>query len=70
MTSKANLKSELEYLRDRVRGVRFEDNPDAYKEIEAVKVRINLARDPQHYVKAYKAYHETRLARRAMRRAA
>jgi hypothetical protein len=70
MTSVANLKSELEYLRDRVRGVPFDENPGAYKDIESAKVRLNLARDPDHYEKKYAAWFADREKRRQARRAA
>jgi len=68
MTSEANLKSELAYLRERVQGVPFDGNPEAYKDIEAAKARLNLARDPMHYEKKYAEWFAKRYSGR--RRAA
>lgn len=52
----AAIQSELAALRERVRGVPFAENPEAYKDIEAAKVRLNLARDPEHYERLHAAW--------------
>jgi len=44
-------------------GKTFADDPEAFKEPEAAKVRRNLAIDPQHYEKTREAWHAKRRGR-------
>lgn len=44
-------------------GKTFASDPEAFKELEAAKVRRNLALDPQHYEKSREAWHAKRRGR-------
>jgi len=44
-------------------GKTFASDPEAFKELEAAKVRRNLAADPQHYEKTREAWHAKRRVR-------
>ena len=45
------LQTKLDALRHAVSGHTFSEAPNAFKDIESVKVRINVLRDPEHYQK-------------------
>lgn len=49
--AEVELQYELDALRHRVSGRSFDDDPEAFKEIESIKVRLNVLRDPDHYQK-------------------
>lgn len=44
-------------------GKTFATDPEAFKELEAAKVRRNLALDPLHYEKTREAWHAKRRGR-------
>ena len=45
------LQETLVALRYRVHGLTFAEASGTFKEIESVKVRLNVLRDPEHYQK-------------------
>ena len=45
------LQNELDTLRHCVSGLTFTEAPETFKDIESVKVRLNVLRDPDHYQK-------------------
>jgi len=49
--AEVELQNELDTLRACVDGQTFAEAPDAFKDIESVKVRLNVLRDPDHYQK-------------------
>jgi hypothetical protein len=64
------LTTQLAHLRECVKGATFEGAREAYLDIEATKIRINIARNPNHYEEAHAAFDEDRRVRRLRRRAA
>lgn len=49
--AEVELQTKLDTLRHFVSGHTFNEAPEAYKDIESVKVRLNVLRDPEHYQK-------------------
>lgn len=49
--AEVELQNRLDTLRHCVSGLTFAEIPEAYKDIESVKVRLNVLRDPDHYQK-------------------
>lgn len=49
--AEVELQNELDTLRHGVSGLTFDEAPEAYKDIESHKVRLNVLRDPEHYQK-------------------
>lgn len=49
--AEVELQTELDALRHFVSGHTFNEAPEAFKDIESVKVRLNVLRDPDHYQK-------------------
>lgn len=47
--AEVELQNELEALRHCVSGLTFDEAPETFKDIESVKVRLNVLRDPDHY---------------------
>ena len=67
--AEVELQTELDTLRHCVSGHTFEEAPEAYKDIESTKVRLNVLRDPEHYQKlqAESAAKRMRHVRRGVR---
>lgn len=62
------LQNELDTLRHCVSGLTFTEAPETFKDIESVKVRLNVLRDPDHYQKLQAASSAKRpRARRGVR---
>lgn len=49
--AEVELQNTLDTLRHCVSGQTFAEAPDVFKDIESVKVRLNVLRDPDHYQK-------------------
>jgi hypothetical protein len=49
--AEVELQTKLDALRHCASGLTFAEAPDVFKDIESVKVRINVLRDPDHYQK-------------------
>lgn len=49
--AEVELQNELDTLRACASGLTFAEAPDVFKDIESVKVRLNVQRDPDHYQK-------------------
>ena len=49
--AEVELQNELDTLRNWASGQTFAEAPDIFKNIESVKVRLNVLRDPDHYTK-------------------
>ena len=49
--AEVELQNTLDTLRHCVSGLTFAEAPEAFKDIESVKVRLNVLRDPDHYKK-------------------
>lgn len=49
--AEVELQTKLAALRHCVSGHTFDEVPEAYKNIESTKVRLNVLRDPDHYQK-------------------
>ncbi len=49
--AEVELQNELDTLRACVSGRTFDESPEAFRDIESVKVRLNVLRDPDHYAK-------------------
>lgn len=64
------LTARLDHLRECVKGATFKGAREAYLDIESTKVRLNIARNPNHYEEAHAAFDEARRVRRLRRRAA
>ena len=58
-----NAETAVHAARAACEGKTFAADPDAFKELEAAKVRRNLALDPQHYEKTREAWHAKRRGR-------
>lgn len=67
--AEVELQNQLDTLRHFVSGHTFAEAPEAFKEIESLKVRINVLRDPDHYQKlqAESAAKRLRFVRRGAR---
>lgn len=67
--AEVELQTHLDTLRHCVSGLTFDEAPDAYKDIESTKVRLNVLRDPDHYAKlqAESAAKRLRYVRRGVR---
>jgi hypothetical protein len=67
--AEVELQTELDALRHFVFGHTFEEAPEAFKNIESTKVRLNVLRDPDHYQKlqAESAAKRLRFVRRGVR---
>lgn len=58
-----NPETEVHAAREACKGKTFASDPDAFKDLEAAKVRRNLAVDPLHYEKSREAWHAKRRGR-------
>lgn len=67
--AEVELQTKLDALRHFVSGHTFEEAPAAFRDIESVKVRLNVLRDPDHYQKlqAESAAKRLRYVRRGVR---
>lgn len=64
--AEVELVNELDTLRHCASGLTFAEAPDVFKDIESVKVRLNVLRDPEHYrrLQAESAAKRAKFARR------
>lgn len=58
-----NNESAVHAAREACKGKTFASDPEAFKDLEAAKVRRNLAADPLHYEKSREAWHAKRRGR-------
>ena len=58
------LQQRIEQHRKSLQGMTFADYPDAFKELEALKVRLCVAINPSHFPDKYAALAEERKRRR------
>lgn len=68
--AEVELQNELDTLRACASGLTFAESPETFKDIESVKVRLNVMRDPSHYAKLQVESAAKSSARRSVRRAA
>ena len=67
--AEVELQTDLDALRNCVSGLTFDEAPESYQDIESLKVRLNILRDPDHYQKlqAESAAKRLRYVRRGVR---
>lgn len=67
--AEVELQYKLDALRSYASDQTFDDAPEVFKEIESLKVRLNVLRDPNHYQKlqAESAAKRLRYVRRGVR---
>jgi hypothetical protein len=64
MTDVRQLDRELQETRESVIGLTFAEAPEAFKDIESLKVRILVAKNPNHFEEKYEAVKQGRAKRR------
>jgi len=52
------------FEREFLRGLTFADVPDAFKNLESLKVRLAVAKNPNHFAEKYAQWFAARAARR------
>lgn len=58
------LEQQVKEARELVRGSTFDESPHAFKNLESLKVRLTVAKNPNHYADKYRQWFAARNARR------
>ena len=64
-TEVKRLEGQIIAARESLRGMTFADVPDAFKNLESLKVRLAVAKNPNHFAEKYAQWFAARAARRA-----
>jgi len=64
-TEVKRLEGQIIAHRESLRGLTFADVPDAFKNLESLKVRLAVAKNPSHFAEKYAQWFAARVARRA-----
>ena len=64
-----NLRAAIDAQRASLRGSSFAANPEGFKQLESLKVRLNTAADPLFYTHQHEALAEKQRAKRGTRKA-
>lgn len=63
-TEVSRLESQIAAARESLRGLTFAEVPESFKNLESLKVRLTVAKNPNHYAEKYAAWFAARAARR------
>lgn len=63
-TEVTRLEHQVKEARELVRGSTFSESTEAFKNLESLKVRLIVAKNPNHYAEKYRQWFADRAARR------
>jgi hypothetical protein len=63
-TEVSRLERQVTEARELVRGSNFDESPNAFKNLESLKVQLAVAKNPNHYADKYRQWFAARAARK------